>query len=357
MTGRGIDQILPHPSDPQLFESYVTSALVYVELAEKVSGPVKRPVPFDYIWGDALRHLRERKPDARIVNLETAVTTQDDPWPYKGIHYRMHPANVPCLTAAAIDCCVLANNHVLDWGREGLVETLETLGSVGIRTAGAGRNAEQAFTPAILPTSAGGRVAVHAFALVSSGVPPEWRAAVDRPGINVLRDLSGHSLDVVKRQVEKHRRAGDIVIVSLHWGPNWGFDVDPAEQEFARGLVAEAGADIVHGHSSHHVKGIEVYRERLILYGCGDLLNDYEGIGGHATYRGDLALLYFPTLEASSGRLLELSMVPTRTRKMRINDASAEEAQWLEATLSRTGANLGTSADRAPDGTLRLRWQ
>src|SRR5687768_10922694 len=85
MTGRGIDQILPQPCAPHLYESYVRSALGYVELAERVSGPIPRPVPFAYIWGDALEVLERMQPDVRIVNLETAVTTSEDAWPRKGI--------------------------------------------------------------------------------------------------------------------------------------------------------------------------------------------------------------------------------------------------------------------------------
>src|SRR5687768_6968275 len=111
MTGRGIDQILPHPGKPHLFEAFVSSALTYVELAEQASGPIARPVEISYIWGDALQELERVQPDARIVNLETSVTVSEDAWPAKGVHYRMHPANVSCLGAAKIDCCVLANNH------------------------------------------------------------------------------------------------------------------------------------------------------------------------------------------------------------------------------------------------------
>lgn len=138
MTGRGVDQILPHPGLPQLFEPYVRSALDYVALAGAVSGYVARPVDFDYIWGDALAELDVVRPAARIVNLETAITSADDHWPGKGIHYRMHPANIGALTAARIDCCVLANNHILDWGYRGLQETLQVLHRAGIATAGAG---------------------------------------------------------------------------------------------------------------------------------------------------------------------------------------------------------------------------
>jgi len=95
MTGRGIDQILPHPSQQHLFEPYLRSALGYVKLAEQVTGPMRRPVDFAYIWGDTLAELNRVQPDARIVNLETAITRSEDAWPDKGIHYRMHPANIP----------------------------------------------------------------------------------------------------------------------------------------------------------------------------------------------------------------------------------------------------------------------
>jgi len=356
MTGRGIDQILPHPSNPRLFESYVHSAKQYVELTEEASGTIDRPVDFAYIWGDALRELERLRPQARIVNLETAVTTSENAWPAKGIHYRMHPANVPCLSALPVDCCVLANNHVMDWGREGLLETVAVLSAAGIRTAGAGRNAAEASAPAVMETARGRRVLVYGFAMENSGVPSTWRARTQQPGVNMLEDLSTESIDVVTRGIDAHKRRGDIVIVSLHWGPNWGFDISADERTFAHALLDGAGADLVHGHSAHHVKGIEVHRDKLILYGCGDFLNDYEGIGGHGAYRGDLALMYVPVLDAESGRLRELVMAPTCTRRFRVNRAAPEQTDWLFATLNREGRRLGTAVERHPDGTLRLRW-
>ena len=91
MTGRGIDQVLPHPSDPRIYEPYVRDARGYVELAENVSGLIPRPVSFSYIWGDALDEWERVAPDVRIINLETSVTTSNDYWQGKGINYRMHP--------------------------------------------------------------------------------------------------------------------------------------------------------------------------------------------------------------------------------------------------------------------------
>src|SRR5687768_1455983 len=96
MTARGIDQIQAHPGDPTLYEGWLTSALEYTVLAERLHGPIPRGVDPTYIWGDTLPILDRIAPDVRLVNLETAVTDRGDPWPDKGIHYRMHPANVGC---------------------------------------------------------------------------------------------------------------------------------------------------------------------------------------------------------------------------------------------------------------------
>ncbi|MDA8109700.1 MAG: CapA family protein [Betaproteobacteria bacterium] len=356
MTGRGIDQILPHPSAPQLFEPYVHSALEYVELAERANGPIPRRVPSDYVWGDALAELARVRPDARIVNLETAVTVSEDAVPGKGIHYRMNPANAACLGAAALDCCVLANNHVLDWGRAGLAETLATLHAAGLRSAGAGAEANEAAAPAVIELPGKRRVLVFAAATEDSGVPPRWAATGERSGVNLLCDLSPRSVDAVARQVRAHKRDGDLAVMSLHWGGNWDYAVSGAQRAFARGLVESAGIDVVHGHSSHHVKGIEVYDHKPILYGCGDFLTDYEGIGGHEAYRPELALMYFPTLDAASGRLLRFAATPTRMRRFRVERARSADARWLRDTLNREGAKLGTRAELRPDDTLSLIW-
>jgi len=356
MAGRGIDQILPHPAPPRLFEAYARSALDYVALAERATGPIRHPEDFAYIWGDALAELGRVRPDARIANLETAVTVSGNAWPGKGIHYRMSPANLPCLEAAKIDCCVLSNNHVIDWGRQGLLDTLDNLHKAGIRTAGAGRDEAEATAPAVVELPGQGRVLVFAFGLADSGVPPEWAATGSRPGVNFLEDLSAASVEAVARRVRAAKRAGDLALASLHWGGNWGFAVPRAQRDFAHGLIEEAGIDLVHGHSSHHVKGIEVHRGKLVLYGCGDFLNDYEGIGGEEEYRGDLALMYFPTLDRATGRLLRLALVPTQIRHFRVNRAAEEGRRWLFETLNREGKTFGTRAEQAENGSFLLRW-
>ncbi len=354
MTGRGIDQALPHPSDPRIHEEFVKDAGQYVQLAEAANGPVPRPVEFSYIWGDALDELARIAPDARIINLETSITRSDDHWPGKGIHYRMHPDNVQCLTAAGIDVCALANNHVLDFGHAGLRETLETLARADLRTAGAGRTLAEAREPAVLEISGKGRLVVFAFGDETSGIPSSWAATNDRPGIDFLADLSEATATGIVDRVRQVKRARDIVVASIHWGSNWGYQVPPAQQRFARWLL-DGGVDIVHGHSSHHVRPIEIYQGKLILHGCGDFLDDYEGIAGYEEFRDDLTLMYFPTLQPETGRLESLHMTPMQIRNLRANRAIPADAEWLGRTLHRISQPFGARVELAPDGTLALR--
>ena len=352
MTGRGIDQILPHPGSPRLYEPYVHDARDYLRLAEAAHGPIRCPVAENYIWGEALRELGAA--DVRIVNLETSITTSGDHWPRKEVHYRMHPQNIGCLTAASIDCCALANNHVLDWGYEGLAETLATLDRTGMKHAGAGTDAEEAASPAVLDVAGKGRVRVFSFGSVTSGIPREWAAGHNRPGVNLLEDLSDQTSRRLAERMCKAKGPGDVTVASIHWGGNWGHEIPDAQIRFAHRLIEE-GVDLVHGHSSHHIKALEVYRGRPILYGCGDLLTDYEGIRDHEAYRGDLAPMYFVRLDSSPPRLADLRLVLMQVRQFRLRRAAPVDVQWVQRTLNRESARFGTEMSRNPDDSLSVR--
>jgi poly-gamma-glutamate capsule biosynthesis protein CapA/YwtB (metallophosphatase superfamily) len=145
-----------------------------------------------------------------------------------------------------------------------------------------------------------------------------------------------------------------VVVVSIHWGSNWGYGVDAEQVRFARRLVA-GGVDLVHGHSSHHPRPVEVSGARLILYGCGDLINDYEGVAGYPEYRADLRLLYFASLQPGTGALAALRMAPMQARKLRLHRAAAADARWLAAALERASRRFGSRVDLQPDGLLALR--
>lgn len=354
MAGRGIDQLLPYPSDPQLHESYVHNANCYVELGEDANGVIPKPVSFDYIWGDALAELDKAAPDIRIINLETSVTTSNDYWLDKGIHYRMHPQNIACLTAAKIDCCVLANNHVLDWGYAGLTETLNTLSNAHIKTAGAGANLPEAQSPAIVAMPAKGRVIVISCGTTSSGIPAEWAAKIGKAGVYLLTDLSRKTVEQIAAIVRLSKRPGDIVMLSIHWGENWGYAIFQEHVEFAHRLIDCAQVDILHGHSSHHPIGMEVYKEKLILYGCGDFLNDYEGIGGHEHYRSDLSLMYLVSIAPATGKLIALEMVPMQIKRFRLKRASQQDAHWLQRALGEHSRQFNGRIELTPGQTLKV---
>lgn len=355
MTGRGIDQVLAQPGSPQLFELYVQDAREYVRLAEQANGRIERPLAPASLWGEALV-LMDQFPDAlRIVNLETAVTVSDDAWPGKGIHYRMHPGNMDCLLAARLAAVSLANNHVLDWGRAGLAETLACLERAGLRSAGAGLDDASARAPAVLPVAGGRRVLFSAWAFATSGVREDWAATPARSGVALLPDLSEDSAPEVARVINEVRTPGDLAVVSLHWGGNWGLHVPSAHRAFAHRLIDLGAADVVHGHSSHHPLPIEVYRDRPILYGCGDLLNDYEGIGGHGSLRCDCTCLYLLTL-AASGALQALEIFPLQLCRFQLQDADATARAWLSDIFREEGRVLGTDIALAGKGSFHLRW-
>jgi len=385
MTGRGIDQALPHPVDPTLHQSNGRSAKDYLIFAEKANGPIPKPVDFSYIWGDAIEILKKNTPDLRIINLETSVTKSNDFVKSKAIHYKMHPNNIPCLTSAGIDICLLANNHLLDWGYEGLMETLQSLKKTNIKYAGAGCNSEEAEMPVVWDTAGKGRVVVFSCCANSSGVPSSWAAEKSKPGVNLLFDFSNETVRRIHENVKSVKQKDDIVVVSIHWGTNWGYEIPHEQRMFAHALIEEAEVDIIHGHSSHHPRSIEVYKDKLIIYGAGDLLNDYEGLrmrknskldlrklmklwkywklNGHKKFRSDLVLMYFASVEPFTGKLVNLKLIPMQIKKLRLNYPSPSDVEWLRNRMNKVCEKFNSSMEFKSGltsgnlhNTLLLRW-
>lgn len=356
MIGRGIDQILPYSVHPKLFESYVKDARDYVDLAIRKNGNIQQPVSFNYIWGDALKIWKKMSPLIKIINLETSVTTHNQPWTGKGINYRMHPKNIKVLTVAGINFCSLANNHILDWERVGLIETINTLQASGIAFSGAGFNFKEAETPTILPLN-NGKIILLAYGARSSGIPASWASQENLSGINMIPETIETAVNLIKNKVTKLKQKNTIVVFSVHWGGNWGYNIPSNHQKLAHEIIDKAGVDIVHGHSSHHPLGMEVYRNKLIIYGAGDFINDYEGIGGHEDFRGDLSLMYFPEINLENGQLISMKIAPMIIKNFKLNNASKTDALWLKDILNREGEQLGTQVKWNEDNMLELEWK
>ena len=194
--------------------------------------------------------------------------------------------------------------------------------------------------PAVLEVPGKGRVLVFSYGSPTSGVPRKWAATAHRPGVNFLEDTSKKTARRIAREMRGFNRQCDVIVASIHWGGNWGYDVAPTRREFAHQLI-EHGIAVVHGHSSHHVNGRDSPWS-AILYGCGDFLNDYEGISGYEMFRTDLTAAYFATLDATTGRLQALELAPMRIRGLRVNRASVAEARSLAHALTQAGRGLGT---------------
>ncbi len=354
MLGRGVDQILAHPGEPELREAYLHDARGYVRLAETANGPIPRPVEWSWPWGEAVALLDDIAPDVRLINLETTITADGQFADRKPVCYRMHPDNLPALTAIRPDVCALANNHILDFGYQGLTDTVSILTDAGIQGVGAGADLSAARRPAVVTLHDDHRVVVGSVAMKSAGVPESWAAHWHRPGVWLIRDPAlRDAADDVAAQTLAHKHDGDLAIVSVHWGSNWGYGIAPEDVAFAHRLI-DAGVDIVHGHSSHHPRPVEIYREKPILYGCGDVIDDYEAIGGHAPFRAELRLLYLTSTDPASGELVSLRMIPLRVRQMRLERASHADAEWLRKTMEHTSRRFGTRVAVRSDDLLEV---
>jgi poly-gamma-glutamate capsule biosynthesis protein CapA/YwtB (metallophosphatase superfamily) len=189
----------------------------------------------------------------------------------------------------------------------------------------------------------------------SSGVDPAWAAGRGEPGVALIESLSDVWVERIKQAIDGRRQPGDVGVVSVHWGPNWGYRIPGSHRRFARTLVDQAGVDVVHGHSSHHPVGLEIYQGHLILYGCGDLLTDYEGIQGHEVYRPELGGWYIGTFDHLSGELRSLRIVPTKVRRFQLSSPTEEELEWLASRFREHSLPRGLRVD-VEDGHLSVEW-
>ncbi|MFW6388129.1 MAG: CapA family protein, partial [bacterium] len=199
-------------------------------------------------------------------------------------------------------------------------------------------------------TAGGGRPSVFGLGLADSGIPSEWVCSNFEAGVYRIAKADLSTVESEASRVGRAVASGDRAVCSIHWGGNWGYRIPGAHRRLARAMI-DSGASIVHGHSSHHVKGFEIYRGRLILYGCGDFVSDYEGIPGKEAYRPDLSLMFFADIDDHGG-MRALQIVPLRKVRFSLRRADREDATWLASVLKRESSGFqGDVAVRA-DGTL-----
>jgi poly-gamma-glutamate capsule biosynthesis protein CapA/YwtB (metallophosphatase superfamily) len=288
---------------------------------------------FAYPWG-AMQPLLQQA-DAVLINLECTLTGRTQPWydgSYKPFYFRADPSAVETLLTGHVAFASVANNHIGDFDTDGLVETLEVLDRAGIAHAGAGLDLAEARRPATL-TVDGYRIGIVAFA----DYPLAWAATATTPGINYTPvSVDPEDFAEVTEAIAATRQQADLVIFSIHWGPNMRARPVPAFREFARRVVG-AGVDIFWGHSAHVVQGVEIADGKLILYDTGDFVDDY---AVDAELRNDLSALFLVRIEPPWVTGLEI--VPVKIAHMQVNPARGKDRDWFIRRFTALCAEMGT---------------
>jgi poly-gamma-glutamate capsule biosynthesis protein CapA/YwtB (metallophosphatase superfamily) len=327
MLGRLIDQLFPHHNEEPDDAKHIS----HFKKFHKID-----TFPHSYVWGDTVPIFNNA--DLRIINLETSVTSHNQKWPNKAFNYRMNPVNLECLQVVNIDFCSLANNHTLDYSYQGMYDTIKALDERSIKWAGVGNNLSEAQRPAILTFAGGIKIACFSYA----DHYKYWAAKDNSPGINFVdpEHVTEEFFVNLGKKIEvlKNNENVRLVSVSIHWGGNYNWEPSSEFTDFAHRLV-DCGVDLIHGHSSHHVQGIEIYKQKIIIYGCGDFVDDY-AVDDH--YRNDLSFLYCLDLDTTNNQWARLELIPTRIKHFQVNFASGEDKQWLRETMTKLSTKFKT---------------
>lgn len=286
-----------------------------------------------YPWGNLAPVLNEA--DLLLVNLECALTSRNEA-SYNGgpkrFSFRTEPARgARALAEGGVDFASLANNHVGDFGSEGLIDTVTALDTARIAHAGAGINQAAARMPACL-TAGGLRVSVVSVA----DYPAEWTATAESPGMNYLPVSTNASvMSIVKEALATAREESDLVIFSIHWGPNMRARPSRAFRSFAHRVI-ESGADLFWGHSAHVVHGIEVWKGKPILYDTGDFIDDYAVDPG---LRNDRSALFL--VRVSPPVIERIDVLPVEIADCQVNRATGPAYDWFTTRFKDRCRELG----------------
>ncbi|WP_246045601.1 CapA family protein [Halorussus ruber] len=323
----------------------------------------------DAVWGSLAERLRAL--DGLFINLECNLSTRGERWTRteRPFHFRADPDwAVPALESVGVEWAGLANNHMLDYGETALRDTIDHLDAAGIAHSGAGENVEAAREPAVVdvePNDGNDSDALRIAFVSATDNTPEFAAGPTDPRDSPSRSLGLTAADETSpgtayldladedeareemtTLLTRARDADpDLLVVSLHWGPNMVEEPPDHFRSFGRWL-AERGVDLVHGHSAHVFQGVEIHDGTPLLYDCGDFVDDY---AVDADLRNDRGFLFEAGVEDEKIRSLRL--VPTEIEDCAVYEASSETAAWSRSRMRELSAAFGTEFDEE-DGAL-----
>ena len=251
--------------------------------------------------------------DLIVGNLETSITRSNKKKP-KTFNYRFDPKYVKALKINKDKETFFnnANNHILDYEVQGLIDTLKYLDSIGIKHAGAGININEAMKESVFVIKDKKIVIIGC-----SDHYEDWEATNSKAGI-FLVDYNNydHVLKFIKTLKQIHNP--DLFIMSIHWGPNYIRGIETKYEKYANDII-NSGIDIVHGHSAHHIKCLKVFKNRfgkdkLIIFGNGDFLDDY---AINPIYRNDIGLIVNVYLNKDNS--FDVKYIPTIIKDQQVN--------------------------------------
>jgi poly-gamma-glutamate synthesis protein (capsule biosynthesis protein) len=229
-----------------------------------------------------------------FANLETPIGTEGTPVKdNKPYVFMVSPHYAEPIKKLHLNVVSIANNHIMDYGQEGLTSTIKWLKSNKVQYVGAGDNLEDARKPAIIK-----RKGIEFIFLAYNERPPElFFAKKETPGTAYL------DIRLITEDIKKYKTKSNIVMVSLHWGLEQTLYPQPYQTELARSII-DAGADCIIGHHPHWIQGIEVYKKKPIFYSFGNLLN---GFYNRIEYDNFIAVLRYRGLKLRRIEILPIS--------------------------------------------------
>ncbi|MGZ3252879.1 MAG: CapA family protein [Burkholderiaceae bacterium] len=280
-----------------------------------------------------------RQGDLALANLECAITSCTDIWAGvpKAFYFGAPPQAAQSLADAGINLVSLANNHALDFGVKGLLDTLHLLQVQRVRYAGAGMNIDAAASPVILDCH-GIKFGMVAFCDHQA----DFAARQNHPGIAYL-DLDNEraTLDAFRKALAPMRNAAvDWPILSLHWGPNMVLRPSAKFRRLAHAAI-EMGWKILFGHSAHVYQGIEIYRGCPILYAAGDLVDDYYV---DPDFKNDHQLLF--EMELTRTALQRIALHPVFSQNCQARRATGEQFETIVEWMTSFCHEMGTRVQR-----------
>lgn len=280
---------------------------------------------YEYPWGNVLSSVQEN--NINIINLETTLTTSEKMVP-KVFNFKSDPQNAEVLKKAHITVANMANNHSLDFSNKGLFETIKVLDNAGILHVGAGKNQEEAKKAVIIEQN---DVKIGIIGYTDN--EPTWLATKKKAGTNYI---TVGEIETIIKDIEKIKNNVDFLIANIHWGPNMRDHPSAEFIEFAHQII-DAGVDIIHGHSAHIVQGIEIYKNKIIMYDTGDFIDDY---AVDPILRNDLSFLFQITFEGK--KIKQVNLMPVKISNMQVNFARGDDKKFIIDRMINLSQEFGT---------------